>query len=255
MVSQIPLISLAAMFYFHTYVFGNRLTPATGFVAYNVFDKVKSSMSDIPNNVQVMLKIRIALQRIFALLNQEDIGVTDQEKQDIKLDNATLTWPADDPEGVFRLKGVNCQIPRGFTLVCGPLGSGKSLLVSSSRSPADVQLQAILGEAVIEEGRITAPQSRPENLPLTSTEWTGGVWMQESVAYAPQVSYIRHGTIRENVVFGQPFWEERYWEVIRQTGLEPDIALLEDGDLTEVGEGGVTLVCLLSVWSMSRLTR
>ena len=67
------------------------------------------------------------------------------------------------------------------------------------------------------------------------------------MAYAPQVSYIRHGTIRENVVFGQPFWEERYWEVLRQCGLEPDLKLLEEGDMTEVGEGGVTLVrtCLV----------
>ena len=78
---------------------------------------------------------------------------------------------------------------------------------------------------------------------MTATDWKGGMWQNESVAYAPQVSYIRHGTIRENIVFGQPFWEERYREVIRQAVLEPDLKLLEHGDMTEVGEGGVTLVC------------
>ena len=103
-------------------------------------------------------------------------------------------------------------------------------------------MQAILGEAVIEKGRVFGPRSDPADLPLCDTEWTGGRWLNESIAYAPQMSYIRHGTIRENIVFGQPFWEERYWEVVRQAGLEPDLALLEDGDLTEVGEGGVTLV-------------
>ena len=108
---------------------------------------------------------------------------------------------------------------------------------------SDEQLHAILGEAVVEQGRISGPRSSPAHLPLRETEWAGGVWLNDSVAYAPQVSYIRHGTIREDIVFGQPFWEERYWEVVRQAGLEPDMAILDEGDLTEVGEGGVTLVC------------
>lgn len=61
------------------------------------------------------------------------------------------------------------------------------------------------------------------------------------MAYAPQMSYIRHGTIRDNIIFGQPFWQERYDEVLRQCSLWPDMTLLVDGDLTEVGENGVNL--------------
>lgn len=62
------------------------------------------------------------------------------------------------------------------------------------------------------------------------------------MAYAPQVPYIRHGTIIDNVIFGLPFWEERYREVIRQCGLEPDLATIQGGDYAEIGEGGVNLV-------------
>jgi hypothetical protein len=39
---------------------------------------------------------------------------------------------------------------------------------------------------------------------------------------------------RENILFGQPFNEDRYWEVIKRACLLPDLQVLPDGDLTEV---------------------
>lgn len=39
-------------------------------------------------------------------------------------------------------------------------------------------------------------------------------------------------------------WRERYQEALRQTALLPDLEILEDGGMTEVGENGVTLVSL-----------
>lgn len=40
---------------------------------------------------------------------------------------------------------------------------------------------------------------------------------------------------RDNIIFGQPFDEDRYWKVIEQASLLHDLQLLADGDLTEVG--------------------
>ena len=88
--------------------------------------------------------------------------------------------------------------------VTGPVGSGKSSL-----------LQGLIGEM-----RRTA----------------GTVRFHGSVAYCPQSAWIQNATVRENITFGRPFDEERYWKAVRDACLEADFELLPNGDLTEVGE-------------------
>lgn len=60
----------------------------------------------------------------------------------------------------------------------------------------------------------------------------------EPIAYAPQNPWLFRGTIRENVLFGAPFDEERYKNVIKCCALEPDLATFKDHDLKDVGESG-----------------
>ena len=107
------------------------------------------------------------------------------------------------------------------------------------------QLRALLGEADVVSGRIDAPRTLPDAIPVawdeTERTWTTSTWLNESVAYAPQQSFIRHGSILDNILFGQPMWRERYEQCLAQAALLPDLELLQDGDLTEVGEKGVTL--------------
>jgi hypothetical protein len=52
---------------------------------------------------------------------------------------------------------------------------------------------------------------------------------------------LEHKSIRENILFGYPFEEDRYQEVLERCALNPDLAILEDGDLTEIGARGVSL--------------
>ena len=46
---------------------------------------------------------------------------------------------------------------------------------------------------------------------------------------------------QENILFGQPFEEERYWTVVRACALQDDIDMLDAGDATELGERGINL--------------
>ncbi|KAG6645062.1 hypothetical protein CIPAW_08G096500 [Carya illinoinensis] len=62
-----------------------------------------------------------------------------------------------------------------------------------------------------------------------------------TTAYVSQTSWIRNGTIQENILFGLPLDIERYKEVIRVCCLENDLEMMECGDQTEIGERGINL--------------
>ena len=81
-------------------------------------------------------------------------------------------------------------------------------------------LQAVLGE-----------------LPCSS----GKICLAGKISYSPQESWVFSGSVRQNILFGKPFCQERYSSVISACALEHDITQWEHGDLTLVGERGVSL--------------
>nr|XP_019007523.1 uncharacterized protein I206_07785 [Kwoniella pini CBS 10737]OCF46304.1 hypothetical protein I206_07785 [Kwoniella pini CBS 10737] len=242
---QLPIVALLVMFWFHTKVMHRPLDPATAFVALNLWVEsphIFYGISTFPNAIQAFLSAKVSVDRICRFLSQSEIGQDrwDNTSDQIICNHAVITWPSADEKGEtseesmrFRLHDMHFDLPQGrLTLLCGPLGSGKSLL-----------LRAFLGEAAIEEGSVMAPRSLHDSTPVSpkSRKWTGEEWLTDSVAYAPQQSFIRHGSIRDNIIFGQPMWKERYREALRQAALLPDLELFNESDLTEVGEHGVTL--------------
>lgn len=71
---------------------------------------------------------------------------------------------------------------------------------------------------------------------------TGGdVTLNGSISYAAQSAWIQGASIRDNILFGRPYEEERYWKVIEDAALAPDLEMFTEGDRTEVGEKGISL--------------
>ena len=99
--------------------------------------------------------------------------------------------------------------PRSLTVLTGAVGSGKSTL-----------LAAIAGEVVKSSGTVTCCGT---------------------LAYVPQSSWVFAGSIRDNVLFGEPLDEDKYREVLEGCALTEDIDRLPNGDLSFVGEHGVAL--------------
>jgi ATP-binding cassette subfamily C (CFTR/MRP) protein 1 len=108
----------------------------------------------------------------------------------------------------LRVNGIHIKQGQ-FIGVVGQVGSGKSTL-----------LNAILNEV---------------------DKIKGTVRRRGSVAYIPQVSWLRSATIRENILFESPYDEERYKDILKRCELESDFLILPGVDLTEVGERGVNL--------------
>ncbi|XP_078368623.1 ATP-binding cassette sub-family C member 4-like isoform X2 [Oculina patagonica] len=108
------------------------------------------------------------------------------------------------------LNHINLQASNGDMIaITGAVGSGKSSF-----------LTAILGELPLSKGEIS---------------------YRGKVAYVPQIPWVFSGTIRENILFGLPFNQEKLQRVVEVCGLTKDLADFTNGDLTEIGQRGVTL--------------
>uniref|UniRef100_A0A8C1JB33 ATP-binding cassette, sub-family C (CFTR/MRP), member 12 n=1 Tax=Cyprinus carpio TaxID=7962 RepID=A0A8C1JB33_CYPCA len=70
---------------------------------------------------------------------------------------------------------------------------------------------------------------------------SGSVSANGTLAYVSQQAWIFHGTVRDNILMGEPFDQTRYTSVIHACSLKPDLAVLPYGDQTEIGERGINL--------------
>ncbi|GAB0088842.1 probable multidrug resistance-associated protein lethal(2)03659 [Sergentomyia squamirostris] len=108
------------------------------------------------------------------------------------------------------LDNINLHIqPATLVAIIGPVGAGKSSLI-----------QAILRE-----------------LPASS----GTIDINGILSYASQEPWLFSGSIRQNILFGQPMDKRRYREVVKRCALEKDFSLFANGDKTIVGERGQSL--------------
>ncbi|KAJ7434680.1 multidrug resistance-associated ABC transporter [Mycena latifolia] len=124
----------------------------------------------------------------------------------------------------FELRDISVMFPEGkLSVITGPTASGKTAL-----------LMALLGEMTLLPGggRI---------IMLKNPERVDEYGHMHGISYAAQAPWLRHQSIKENILFGYPYDEARYRQVIESCALQPDLDVLEDGDATEIGARGVNL--------------
>ena len=62
-----------------------------------------------------------------------------------------------------------------------------------------------------------------------------------NLGYAAQEPWVYSGTLKDNILFGRPYEEEWYYDVLKACSLDEDIDQFPHRDQTLVGERGVTL--------------
>lgn len=138
---------------------------------------------------------------------------------DASVTSANLASPGDHR---FELRDINVMFPEGkLTLVTGPTASGKTAL-----------LMALLGELTTLEGRIVMSKN------ASKVDEHGHAL---GISYFAQSPWLRHQSIKDNILFGHPYDHDRYDTVLDCCQLDADLAVLEDGDATEIGARCVVL--------------
>ncbi|KAA6390600.1 MAG: putative Multidrug resistance-associated protein 9, partial [Streblomastix strix] len=134
------------------------------------------------------------------------------------------------------LNNISFSLPKGsLTMVIGSVGSGKSSL--GSVLIGDIELMN--NEEQVEQN---IKQNNEQNYSKLQSEQTKGeIRIDGSIAYCSQTAWINNNTVRENIIFGNVFNEEKYNDVVRVCALEPDFQTLAAGDMTAIGEKGVNL--------------
>lgn len=126
----------------------------------------------------------------------------------LEVNHLTAKWEADS-EPVLRNISFSLK-PGQLLAVIGPVGCGKSTL-----------LMAMMSEL---------PHMEPERVKING-----------SLAYASQEPWSFNASVRDNILFGQPYDEAKYKNVIRVAALERDLSIFPHSDHTLVGERGVSL--------------
>ncbi|KZP16764.1 P-loop containing nucleoside triphosphate hydrolase protein [Athelia psychrophila] len=235
----IPIATMLATYATYTLIMKKDLTASKVFSSITVFDLLRENLHMVFWELPHFIQGEVSLDRVNDFLTKtelldsfsecisdEAVGlISDEARIDngsIGFRDAVFSW-SDTTSGTvtpsrrqFTLRIADeLFFKPGINLVIGPTGSGKSSL-----------LMALLGEMHFVP---SCPRSA-FNLPRA-----------KGVAYAAQESWVQNETIKENILFGSAYDEERYQQVIYQCGLSRDLELFEAGDLTEVGEKGLTL--------------
>ncbi|GAA6008715.1 uncharacterized protein JCM10292_005037 [Rhodotorula paludigena] len=228
-----------------------QLTIPIAFTSLALFSMLRAPMTMLPTSITQLLQTWVSIQRleqffddvevepwVSALRREEDASARAAHEKDVGIDKGSLTYdtePATDETSAedaengaelkFALRDIDVHFPEGkLSLVCGPTGSGKTSL-----------FLALLGEMTCTTGSIHLPKG------TAGLDLDPSTGLYAGTAYASQLPWLQHDSIKNNVLFGSPFEPERYEQVIDACALRSDLAMFDAGDETEIGEKGISL--------------
>ncbi|KAG2460889.1 ATP-binding cassette sub-family C member 3 isoform X3 [Polypterus senegalus] len=207
------LVALTTFAVYVTVEEKNVLDAQKAFVSLSLFNILRFPLNMLPQVIGSIVQAAVSLKRIQHFLNHDELDPESVDRKNISpgyavsVMNGSFSW---DRNGSVTLNNINLLVPGGsLAAVVGHVGCGKSSLIS-----------ALLGEMEKLEGKIA---------------------IKGSVAYVSQQAWIQNATLRDNILFGHPYNEQKYRRVLEACSLLTDLEVLPGGDQTEIGEKGINL--------------
>uniref|UniRef100_A0A669D7J0 ATP binding cassette subfamily C member 12 n=1 Tax=Oreochromis niloticus TaxID=8128 RepID=A0A669D7J0_ORENI len=207
--SIIPTVSTVLTFLVHTLV-GLPLSTSDAFTTIAIFNCMRFSLAILPMSVKATAEAVVALKRLKKILLIQNPEPYLMKKVDsdsaIVMKNATFSWTRPESQSGPPPSTAN--------------GVSEHKTAETESSPALKNISFTLPKMHLLQGSITA---------------------DGTFAYVSQQAWIFHGTVRENILMGEPFDQTKYDRVVDVCSLRADLKILPFGDQTEIGERGLNL--------------
>lgn len=244
----------ASMLAFVTYSLTHKnLDPAGVFSSLALFNTLRMPLNLLPTVIAREIDAWVSLQRIQDYLLAEEITdrIEYNEEMDagIVIENGNFTWERTTPGTEKETKGKGPRKQKKLDAAAVKAAAGMETpqptdpstpfepfhLDAIDLAVSRRELLAVVGS--VGSGKTSLLAAMAGDMRRTS----GSIKMAAKLAYCPQYAWIQNATLRENIVFGKPFDPAWYAAVVEACALQQDIDMLPDGDLTEIGERGITV--------------
>ncbi|KAJ3067239.1 hypothetical protein HDU98_009578 [Podochytrium sp. JEL0797] len=186
----------------------NGFHASTVFALVSLLNTLRYPLISLPKSVRAVNAATSSLHRLEEFLNQPEIDppVSSPAPEGtnvlIDIENADFLWDGDLDHP--HISDLTLQIRRGEILaVVGDLSSGKSLLA------------AIMGQI---------------------NKTSGTMHTYGTCGYVPQEPWLIDANIRDNILFGLDFDDQKYTDAIRAVGLTRDLMLMSNGDESRISD-------------------
>lgn len=221
------------------------ITVAKVFKVSYIFTAVSMAMGQsFVRGFAEMAETLVALKRLQMFLeyeekddkNESEIVQADQLKHrnlSVLMKNVSATWIYPD---IVKKKKISKKIGSYKTAI--PLNGIDSRPITLQNIDLEISEGKLIGIiGTVGAGKSSLIQVILNELPLKG----GSIGINGSLSYASQVPWVFAATARQNITFGTNMDRVRYDKVVKCAALQNDFEQLPDGDLTMIGERGVSL--------------
>ena len=261
--ASMSLPIFASMLSFITYSLSNHdLNPAYVFSSLALFNSLRMPLNLLPLVIGQVVDAWSSIGRVQDFLiaeEQNDDFIWDMEgKNAVSMHNAAFTWERNvtqDPDkkpGPPPKKGRSKEVKdaeKAAVKAGKPVDASNDGIDSASTlteaepfkingldfSVGRNELVAVIGG--VGSGKSSLLAALAGDMRRTS----GSVTMGATRAFCPQYAWIQNATVKENILFGKDYDKHWYEAVVDACALRPDLDMLPYGDLTEIGERGITV--------------